>query len=392
MLWFASRNGVVSLSPEKVVRTAFKPSIHLTSFSADDKTYMIRPEIAVPPRTRRLEIQYTAVDLSSPQLLRFRYRLIGLENVWHDAGSTRVATYNNLKPGPYRLEVTASSGNDVWSDPQSILTVNLPPAWNQTRLFYGFLILTAVAIGLIVSKFERERRAAALRMAFNSRIAERTRLARQLHDTLLQTLQGSNLIADQAYDTVKDVAEAKRIFGLLTSWLTKADGEGRAVLDALREEPSERSLEDTIQEHVDEMPLCFGITAINVNGKSRSIYPEIKAEISQICLEAIRNACIHSQSSTIKVDITFSKELIVEIQDDGIGFNAEVQSPKKAGHYGLAGMRERAAEIRAQLSIVSTPTSGTLVKLVVPGKLVYELSRSAEWFRSIFPLTKKLSS
>jgi signal transduction histidine kinase len=221
-------------------------------------------------------------------------------------------------------------------------------------------------------------------MAFNARTAERTRLARKLHDTLLQTLQGSNLIAEHAAETVNSVPEARRIFGLLLDWLTRAEGEGRAVLDVLREETTEENIERSLQVAIDEIPLCSGIVTICTHQRSRPIHPGIREDIVQICLEAVRNACIHSQSPTVKVHLYFERVFGVEIKDEGIGFDSLTKPVRRTGHYGLAGMRERAAEIHGSLAIETSEQSGTLIRLTIPGKYVYGPLRRMVFFQSIW--------
>lgn len=384
LLWFTTRNGVVSLDPKKSMFPAFKPSVHLTGFSADDKPYPLGPEVNVPARTNRLQFQFTAVDLVSPQRLTFRYRLVSFESKWHDAGVERVATYNGLRPGTYRFEVLASNDGNVWSEQRPILIVHLNPAWNQTKTFYVVVALAGIVFALVALTFEHERHERSLRIAFNARTAERTRMARQLHDTLLQTLQGSNLIAEHAHETVTSVAEARRIFGLLKAWLTRADGEGRAVLDVLREETTEENIERTLRGAIDQIPLCSGIVTIRTHQRSRPIHPGIREDILQICLEAVRNACIHSQSPTVTIDLYFERVFGADIKDEGIGFDSLTKPVKRPGHYGLAGMRERAAEIRGSLSIESSAQIGTLVRLTIPGKYVYGPSRPMVWLQSIW--------
>lgn len=248
---------------------------------------------------------------------------------------------------------------------------------------FRLLVLAGIVFSLVALTLERERHERSLRIAFNARTAERTRLARQLHDTLLQTLQGSNLIAEHAHETVNSVAEARRIFGLLKDWLTRADGEGRAVLDVLREETTEENIECTLQGAIDQIPLCSGIVTIRTHQRSRPIHPGIRDDILQICLEAVRNACIHSQSPTVTVDLYFERVFGADIKDEGIGFGSFKKPVKRAGHYGLAGMRERAAEIHGSLAIESSAQVGTLVRLTIPGKYVYGPSRPMVWLQSM---------
>lgn len=250
-------------------------------------------------------------------------------------------------------------------------------------MLYVIGIVVGILVVIVALTFERARHEKSLRMAFNARTAERTRLARQLHDTLLQTLQGSNLIAEHAADTVNSVPEAKRIFGLLKDWLTRADGEVRDVLDILREETTEENIERALRAAIDQIPLCSGIVTIRTHQRLRPIHPGICEDILQICVEAVRNACIHSQSSTITVDLYFERVFRADIKDEGIGFDSVAKPVKRAGHYGLAGMRERTEEIQGTLAIESSPRVGTLVKLTIAGKYVYRPSRSMPWRPSI---------
>ena len=276
----------------------------------------------------------------------------------------------------------ASNDGNVWSDPRAILIVHLNPAWNQTKAFYIAVVLAGILFAILALTFEREHHEKSLRMAFNARTAESTSLARQLHDTLLQTLQGSNLIAEHAAETVNSVPEARRIFGLLKDWLTRADGEGRAVLDVLREETTEENIEFALQAAIDQILICSGIVTIRTHQRSRPIHPGIREDILQLCLEAVRNACLHSQSPTVKVDLYFERVFGVDIKDEGIGFDSLTKPIKRAGHYGLAGMRERAAEIHGSLVIESSAQAGTLVRLAIPGKYVYGPSSPMVWLQS----------
>lgn len=263
-----------------------------------------------------------------------------------------------------------------------ITIARLNPEWNQAKTFYVVVILVGVLFAIVALAFERARYEKSLRMAFNARMAERTRLARQLHDTLLQTLQGSNLIAEHASESVKSVPEAKRTFRLLKDWLTRADEEARAVLDVLRDETTEENIERALQAALEQIPLCAGIVAIRTHQRPRPLHPGICEDVLQICIEAVRNACIHSQSPTITVDLYFERVFRADIKDEGIGFDSFTKPVKRDGHYGLAGMRERTAEIHGSLAIESSAQVGTLVRLTIPGKYVYGSSGLMAWLQS----------
>jgi signal transduction histidine kinase len=254
---------------------------------------------------------------------------------------------------------------------------------NRTMTVYIIMILIGVLFAIVALSFERARHEKSLRMAFNARMAERTRLARQLHDTLLQTLQGSHLISEHAAETVTSVLEARRVFGLLKDWLTRADEEARAILDVLREEVADEDIEHALRSAVDQLPLCSDIVFIRTHQRPRPLHPGVCGDILLICLEAVRNACIHSQSPTVTVDIYFENVFRADIRDEGIGFDCMTKQAKRTGHYGLAGMRERTEEIHGSLVVESSAQVGTLVRLTVPGRYVYGPSRLAVWLQSM---------
>lgn len=219
-----------------------------------------------------------------------------------------------------------------------ILIVHLSPVWNQTKpCDVVVVVLAGIVFAFVALTFERERHENSLRMTFNARTAERTRLAWQLHDTPLQTLQGSNLIAEHAHEMVNSVAGGKTNL---------------------------RAPERLVGE----------------NGRRRPSCPE---DTLQICLAAARNACIHSQGPTVTVDLYFERVFGADIKDDGIGFDSATKPVKRAGHYGLAGVRERAAEIHVSLAIESSVQVGTLVRLTIPGKYVYGPSSPMVWIQSV---------
>jgi len=224
---------------------------------------------------------------------------------------------------------------------------------------------------------------AAMSARFDERLAERTRIARDLHDTLLQTIQGSKLVADDALDA--DPAEMPRAMKQLSGWLGRATQEGRAALNSLRSSTEQRNdLAEGLQRAIEECRLHGPIEAsFSKVGNADEMHPIVRDEIYRISYEAIRNACAHSKGTRLEVALNYSQDLSVRVRDNGVGIAPAVTEKGKEGHFGLQGMRERAARIGAKLTVVSSPNSGTEVTLVVPGRIIFrkEIQRPIEKFR-----------
>jgi signal transduction histidine kinase len=218
---------------------------------------------------------------------------------------------------------------------------------------------------------------AAMRARFNERLDERTQIARDLHDTLLQTIQGSKMVADQARSDLSDPGKTEKYLNRLSEWLDRASLEGRAALESLRVSNSGTvDLADSIQRGFDELQTkCEIAISFSVKGVPCRIHPVVRQEIFMIAYEAIGNACRHSGGQTVSVQLSYEGGVGLSVSDDGQGIDEQILKAGKAGRFGLTGMRERAQRIGATLNILSGPGSGTKVALVVPGKMIFESSR-----------------
>ena len=214
---------------------------------------------------------------------------------------------------------------------------------------------------------------------FDERLAERTRVARDLHDTFLQTVQGSKLVAEDALRNPEDQARSTRAMETLADWLGRATEEARAALNSLRASTIERNdlaeaLAGAIEECRSQEHHLSG--KVTTSGGPKELHPIVRDEIYRIGYEAIRNACAHSDAHVLKVMLEHSRDLTLRIIDDGVGMNSELAERGKEGHFGLSGMRERAERIGANLAISTSPGLGTTITLVVPGRVAYQ-SRGA---------------
>jgi len=340
---------------------------------ADGKSYRVSSPVSLPPLTRDLQIDYTALSFVMPQRMGFRYLLEGRDKVWQDPGSRRQAFYTDLRPGNYRFRVIASNNDGVWNRTGATLDFKIAPAWYQTNWFRWLCAVICLLLLWSIYRLRVRQIANSMRARFDERLAERTRIARDLHDTFLQTIQGSKLIADDALSPNTDLPRMRQTMEKLSAWLGRATEEGRAALNSLRSSAAEMNdLAGAFQRAIEECRIQSSMDAsLHVSGETREMHPIVRDEIYRIGYEAIRNACVHSQATKLRVELSYGQDLGLRVCDNGTGLDAEVLLRGKQGHFGLQSMRERAGRISGKLTIESSVSSGTVVSLTVPGGIIY---------------------
>jgi signal transduction histidine kinase/ligand-binding sensor domain-containing protein len=374
-LWFATRSAarseLVVLDPESNNTANHAPKVTIRSIVADGQP--LTNNRALAPATRTVDIQYFGVNLTAPESVVYRYRLEGFDESWLEAGRRTEAVYTRLPPGAYTFRVMASSSDGVWTTPLSSAPFTVLPRFYQTGWFAAAMAgLVALVVGIVHGT--RVRYISRVMSArFDERLAERTRVARELHDTLLQTVHGSKLVADRA---LRDTADRDRLVHALEQlsvWLGQAAAEGRAALQSLRTSTTESNdLAGALRRAVDECRNNSSAeTPFSVQGRARELHPAVRDEVYRIGYEAIRNACVHSRAGRINVAIEYGRDLTLRISDNGAGIDAAVVETGKEGHFGLRGMRERAERIGATFTLVSGPETGTAITLMVPGRLAF---------------------
>ncbi|HEV7766677.1 MAG TPA: two-component regulator propeller domain-containing protein, partial [Thermoanaerobaculia bacterium] len=237
-LWFATDNGLVWIDPRRMAMNRLPPPVLIRSLEAD-RQYLAAPGIVLPPGTERVHFRYTATSLSIPERVRFRYKLEGVDEQWQDAGSRREAFYNRLAPGDYIFRVIASNNDGVWNERGATLRFGVKPAWYQTNAFRVACAMLVLLSFWALFRLRVKQIEASAHARFNERLSERTRLAREIHDTLLQTIQGSKMVADDALDAPFDPARLRKAMQQLAGWLAQAMAEGRAALNSLRSSTTE---------------------------------------------------------------------------------------------------------------------------------------------------------
>jgi signal transduction histidine kinase len=382
-LWFANGTLLQMIDPAHMAGNTVAPPVHVDLIVADRKSYSPQEGLSLPPLTRDLEIDYTALSFVLPQKVFFRYMLDGRDTRWQEPGTRRQAFYNDLRPGHYRFRVIACNNDGVWNEVGATLEFNILPAFYQTKWFVLFCVAATACLAWMAYRYRVRQVTGRLDMQFKERLSERTRIARELHDTLLQSFQGLTLHFQRARNLLPDrAAEAIQTLDKALDGAEQAIVEGRDAIHDLRSlAPAAQGLaeeitalgEELIAEDTNKDPAQFRVV---IEGSVRVLHPNVHLDISRIAREALRNAFIHSQGRLIETEITYSDKLFrLRIRDDGKGLDPNVRDQgERTGHWGLRGMRERAERLGGELDLWSEPGAGTEVELRLPGSIVYEAS------------------
>ncbi|MBS7456870.1 sensor histidine kinase [Coralloluteibacterium stylophorae] len=376
-LWFATTSGVVSIDPGALRRNPVPPPVHVRAVQADGRSYPAgRDALQLPAGIQNLQIAYTALSLAIPERVRFRYLLEGYDREWQDAGTRRVAFYNDPGPGSYTFRVIAANNDGVWNEVGAGLPLVIAPLYWQTAWFRVLCALLALAL-LWIAYLSRLRRVAAqVRVRMQERHMERERIARELHDTLLQGMHGlilrlhaaaQRLRADDPLrdelETTMDLAEQAMAEGRdRVSGLRGGVRHGRDLGEALLQVAEEAGWQPPPE------------VRLVVEGTPRALCGGVAEELYLIGREAVLNALRHARAGMVTIELGYARrELRLRVRDDGIGM--PVREPGRPGHWGLDGMRERAARIGGQLRLDSQPGAGTTVAVRLPAAAAYRPRR-----------------
>jgi signal transduction histidine kinase/ligand-binding sensor domain-containing protein len=381
-LWFSTTGGIVSIDPTRIVRNSLPPAVTIWSLtSGGERRPNLGEHLQLPVHTTDLQIEYTAGSLTVPERVRFRYKLEGFDRDWQDVGARREALYTNVGPGRYTFRVAASNNDGVWNDTGAAIDFTITPAFYQTLWFYALGALAFLALLAALYTVRVRQVAAQLRGRLEARLAERERIARDLHDTLLQGMQGLIWRFQAAADRIPVTEPARQ---LMEKSLDRADellAEGRDKVRDLRPTMSDsadlaKALAAEGEQLVQETSVEFSAT---VSGMRRELHPMVREEGFLIGREALGNAFRHARASRIEVEVHYGRTALhVRVRDDGTGIDSAVLAAgERPGHFGLIGIRERATRIGAQLDVWSRPGAGTEIDLRVPARVAYGRSRKA---------------
>lgn len=382
-LWFATSNGVVWIDPKDISRDPRAPVTVIEALRADDQYFAATGNNRLPALTRRIVIEYSAPSLTGPESVQFRYRLEGYDKNWVDAGSRRDATYTGLRPGHYRFQVVAFSSDGVLSEAEATTAFSVAPALYQRKLFYVTCVAAMLLTLWLTYRMQVRMAAERLRLRLTERHEERERIARELHDTLLQSVQGLLLRFQSVADRMPADDPSHQ---MLESALDRADQalvEGRDRVRGLRTAANAdlvKSLEATGRELAQGHPSAFHCF---VSGTPKPIRADTRDELFWIGQEALLNAFHHAAASAITAELRFEPRCLqLCVRDDGRGIQAADLTGRQPGHWGFAGMRERATRIGASFDVTTQPDTGLELVVTVPAAVAWNestASRLATW-------------
>jgi signal transduction histidine kinase len=391
-IWFSLGLGLSVVNPSQITDNSAAALPHIEAITADNNTANLDASVRIPPSPRRITFEYTGLSLAIPARIRFRYFLEGFDSSWSQPVAAREAVYTNLGAGSYRFRLVASNSEGLWNGPEAAIGFEVEPTLSETWWFRSAMVLCAGLAALAAYLIRMRQLTRLLNARFEERLAERVRVARELHDTLLQSFQGlllhlqvvSNLlptrpqegkqkldgVIDHAVDAIREGRDAVQD---LRSAVTVTNDLALA-LNALGQELAAET------NHNADAPVVH----VKVEGAPRDLHPVARDEIYRIAGEGLRNAFRHADSQRIEVEIRYDKqELRLRLRDDGRGIDPKVLSGYgHEGHYGLRGMRERAKLLGGKLTVWSERDSGTEVELIIPAARAYTASPGLprSWF------------
>ena len=374
-LWFTSGAVLQMIQSNKLHDNLRPPPVHIDAVLLDHKVLTPSGTVNLPANSKDLEIEYSGLSYVQPRKVMFRYKLEGHDDNWQDVGTRRRAFYSRLPPGHYRFSVMACNNDGVWNTAGAALDIVVAAAFYQTLWFKVLVFSLFIACMWILYSMRLEQAAEAVKAGLLVQMAERERIARDLHDTFFQGMQGLLLRFQTATSQLPAYEPSKAIFEQALEQSDAVMLEGRELVLDLRHEEDLTELPDLFakagQRFQQDNPIPF---AVVVHGKAASLHPIVFDELHKLGREAIFNAFRHARASQIEVEVDYiDTELRLLIRDNGIGIEpGTVQKGGIAGHWGLPGMQERAKRIGANLNIWSRENSGTEIGVRVPAAVAYQ--------------------
>ena len=397
-LWFLMGEGLATVDPHHLAFNKLPPPVHIEQIIADHKTYWQN----LPGRQLRRcvfhrgfaiwQIDYTALSLTAPEKTHFKYKLEGQDHDWREVVNVRQAQYTNLSPGTYRFRVIAANNSGVWNEQGEYLDFSVAPAYYQTNWFRALCALAFVALLWAAYQLRVRQLHHEFGMTLEARVSERTRIARDLHDTLLQSAHGlllrfqtvSQLLPDRPKEAKEKLDNA---IDQTADFITEARDEVQGLRESTVQGNDLALAISTLGEELEpDSSNCRPEFRVAVEGGTRNLHPIIRDEVYKIAAEALRNAFRHARGKLVEVEIRYDDEQFrLRVRDDGKGIDpALLLTDGSEGHYGLRGMRERARVMGGKLVVWSEVDAGTEVELRVPAGRAYPKTRRRSWLSRRF--------
>lgn len=364
-LWFATGGGAVVIDPRRLPDEQAPPPVRIEAVHVDGRPVDHASPLELPTGGSQLRIGYTALTYAAPARTQFRYRLEGFDGDWVDPDTRREALYVGLPAGDYRFQVIARNNRGVWNREGAVLELSVPPPFYQAAWFYAAGGIAFVALLLGAWKVREVR----IHRRYSLILAERARLSREIHDTLLQSLVGVALQFDVLAGSLDGAPEqAKKRLRSIRKDVEEYIREARESIWSLRSRPSGRSLATALRETCEHVTRDTALALdFSVDGAPRQVSTVAEEQLIRICREAVTNVLHHAEASRVEVALQYDgNDILLRVADDGAGFDASRPADDAGGHLGLVSMRERAESVGGGVDVTSNPETGTEVRVRLP--------------------------
>jgi signal transduction histidine kinase len=394
-IWFSLRSGLSVVDPSHITDYSVPALPHIEAITADNNPVNLAGSVRIPPSPRRITFEYTGLSLAVPGRIRFRYFLEGFDRSWSEPVATRAAVYTNLGAHSYRFRVLACNSEGLWSESEAAVGFEVEPNVWQTWWFRTSSAALILLLASCVYLYRLRQVAKEFNIRLEERVDERTRVARELHDTLLQSFQGLLLrfqTASELFPTRP--AEAKQTLNSAIEQAAQAITEGRDAVQGLR---SSTVVTNDLALAINTLgeELAGGETNPNaaefhvgVEGTPQDLHSILRDEVYRIAGEALRNAFRHAEARRIEVEIRYDeRQFRLRVRDDGKGIDSKLlNDDERPGHYGMRGMRERSKLLGGKMTVWSELDSGTEVELSIPAANAYATAdgRTRSWLAEKF--------
>ncbi|HTF72321.1 MAG TPA: two-component regulator propeller domain-containing protein, partial [Edaphobacter sp.] len=365
-IWISRKSGLSLADPIVATKNSVPVMVRIDSMFAGGSQVNAQNPIKIPSGIQSITLNYGSTSLAAPERIRFRYKLDGSDQGWSDTVASRQVVYKNLGPGTYLFRIVASNSVGLWNGPETSVPFVIEPAFWQTWWFRVVCLAGCCLTILAIYRLRIHQLTKRLNVGFQERLAERTRIAQELHDTLLQGVLSASLQLDVAEEQLPEDSPTKPLLRRVLQLMSTVIEEGRNALRGLRTtESGNQSLETAFSRLRQEFPLNSKTDyRVIVDSVTRPMRPLIRDEVYCIGREVLLNAFMHAHANRIEVEVEYaSKHLRVSVRDDGRGIDPQVLHSGLEGHWGLVGIRERSKRIGANLRLRSRIGAGTEVDL-----------------------------
>lgn len=369
-LWVATNVEVVWLDPDRIARNPRPPPVVIQRITAGERTFPIVPGLELPVHTRSLKIEFTALSLTIPERVRFRYQLSGSDDGWQHS-DRRDASYTNLSPGSYRFRVIAANEDGLWNEEGATLDFIIPPSVFESRWFLAVWVAALSLLAWLAYRLRLRRMAVGLRVRYQAVLSERSRIAQELHDTLLQGFTGITIQLRAIQRVIgkqpeEGAAALERALGAADTALRDAR---HMIWDMhaveLESHDLPEALEGAARSVIAGGPVALEFT---MQGAPRRLTPTVETSVLRIGREAVLNALKHASATRVLVRLEYEADSIrLEVRDDGSGIlPSAAEGAVARGHLGIAGIRDRVRRGGGTVDITGQPGKGTSVLVRLP--------------------------